>query len=380
MPLHDDIALISVDDHVVEPPTVWTDRLPAKYQEAAPHVVDGPNNTQDWVWEGRHYPVSLQGNPNTRRFRGDEAGKGDDFHSRSYADMIEACYDVHARVKAMDEDGVTAGLNFPTFPRFAGTGFLEAQDKELASLIVEAYNDWMIDEWAGSYPDRFIPMIITQLWDPALGAKEIERAAAKGAKAITFTENPATLGLPSFWTKHWDPVFAAASETGLSLCLHIGTSGKLVLPAPEATMAVPISLCGLNAMSACADLIYSGILHRHPTVKIALSEGGAGWVPYLVERMDYTWERTRIDVDKSIPPSELFKRHFWACFISDQTAIDNRHDIGIDKLMWEGDFPHNDSQFPLSRKLLEKSMTDVPDDEVRQITELNARELFNFWS
>jgi predicted TIM-barrel fold metal-dependent hydrolase len=246
--------------------------------------------------------------------------------------------------------------------------------------VVQAYNDWMIDEWCGSYPERFIPMIITPLWDPILGAKEIERCAAKGAKAITFPENPHPLGLPSFWTPHWDPVFAAAQETGLPLCMHIGTSGQLVSPAPEATMAVPISLCGLNAMSACADLIYSGILHRHSSVKVALSEGGSGWVPYLVERMDYTWARTRINVDKSIPPSALFKRHFWSCFISDQTAIDNRHDIGIDKLMWEGDFPHNDSQWPLSRKLLEKAMVDVPDDEVRRITELNARELFNFWS
>jgi predicted TIM-barrel fold metal-dependent hydrolase len=379
MPLNDDHVLISVDDHVIEPANVWVDRLPAKYKEIGPHIEDGPDNTQDWVWEGRHTPVSLQGSPNTRRFR-DDAGKGDDFHSRSYHDMIEACFDVDARVKAMDEEGVTAALNFPTFPRFAGTGFLEAQDKELALLVVQAYNDWMIDEWCGSHPSRFIPMVITPLWDPALGAKEIERCAAKGAKAITFPENPSPMGMPSFWTKHWDPVFAAAEETGMPLCMHIGTSGKLTMPAPEATMAVPISLCGLNAMSATADLIYSGILHRHPRVKVALSEGGSGWVPYLVERMDYTWARTRIDVDKSIPPSELFKRHFWSCFISDKAALDNRHEIGVDRLMWEGDFPHNDSQWPLSRKLLEKDMVDVPDDEVRQITELNARELFDFWS
>jgi predicted TIM-barrel fold metal-dependent hydrolase len=376
MPLTDEMKLISVDDHVIEPPHVWSDRLAAEYRDAGPHVVDGPDATQAWVWEGRSYPISLQGSPRTRRFRTD--GTGDDFHSRSYADMVEGAYDVHERVKAMDEDGVWTQLLFPTFPRFAGTAFLDAVDKELGLAVVQAYNDWMIDEWCAAYPHRFIPMILTPLWDPGQAAKEIERCAAKGAKAITFPESPVPLGLPSFWTRHWDPVFAAAQDTGLVLCMHIGTSGQLVIPSPESDFAVPISLCGLNAMSACADLIYCGILHRHPRVRIALSEGGSGWVPYLVERMDYTWERTRTSVDKSIPPSQLFRRHFWSCFISDQFAIDRRHDIGLDKLMWEGDYPHNDSQWPNSRVLLEKAFADVPDDDVRRIVELNARELFNF--
>jgi predicted TIM-barrel fold metal-dependent hydrolase len=173
-------------------------------------------------------------------------------------------------------------------------------------------------------------------------------------------------------------VFAAADATGMPLCMHTGTSGQLVVPSPESDFAVPISLCGVNAMSACADLTYSGMLHRHPGVKIALSEGGSGWVPYLVERMDYTWERTRTAVDKSIPPSQLFRRHFWSCFISDQFAIDHRHEIGIDKLMWEGDYPHNDSQWPNSRVLLEKALADVPDDDAHRIVELNARDLFDF--
>lgn len=173
-------------------------------------------------------------------------------------------------------------------------------------------------------------------------------------------------------------MFSAAEETGMPLSMHIGTSGGLVQPSKESGDAVGISLCGVNSMSACTDLIFSGLLHRHPQVKIALSEGGSGWVPYLVERMDYTWERTRLGVDRSERPSDLFARHFWTCFISDFTAIEMRHRIGVDKLMYETDYPHNDSNWPHGRKVLEEHLADVPEDEARMIVGLNARRLYAF--
>jgi predicted TIM-barrel fold metal-dependent hydrolase len=400
--LTDDVKVISVDDHIVEPPDLWQRWLPAKYRDVGPRVVevlaDGseqPVRVDDdgvvieternafhfWLSEGTRLPVALQGSPRTRRFRTD--GTDEDFHARSYNDMIPACYELKARLEAMDEDGVHAATLFPTYLRFAATGLLQTvTDKDgLGNAIVQAYNDYMIDEWCAGAPGRFIPMMVLPLWDPQGAATEIRRCAAKGFKTITFPENPAGLKLPSYWTDHWDPVFGAAAETGLVLSMHIGTSGSLVIPAPESTMNVPIALCGLNAMSACIDLIFSGLLNRHPDVKIALSEGGSGWAPYLIERADYTWERTRIAADRSLPPSELFKQHFWTCFISDQTAINTRHEFpgGVSKLMWEGDFPHNDSQYPSSRVLLEKALADVPDDEAKMIAETNARNLFNFW-
>jgi predicted TIM-barrel fold metal-dependent hydrolase len=152
-------------------------------------------------------------------------------------------------------------------------------------------------------------------------------------------------------------------------------------PSPESAVGsdvVPISLSPCNTMACMADLTFCGILQKHPKVKIALSEGGAGWVPFLVERMEYEWARTRTGVDRSISPRELYERHFWTCFISDRFAIESREQIGVHKLMWEGDYPHNDSEWPNSRKYLAEQMVDVPDDEVHRIVELNARELFNF--
>jgi predicted TIM-barrel fold metal-dependent hydrolase len=396
--LREEVRLISVDDHIIEPPNVWQDHLPREYREVGPRIVEvwpdssehaveldadgeinGPREALHfWQCEARRTPVSLQGSPRTRRFRTD--GTDEDFHSKSYSDMIPAAYDLKARLAAMDEDGVWAATLFPTYLRFAATGLLQVEDKSgLGLAIVMAYNDWMIQDWCGEAKGRFVPMMILPLWDPQAAAEEIRRGAAMGFKTITMTENPVPLGLPSFWTDHWDPVFQAAGETGLVLSMHIGTSGALTITAPEASFDVPISLCGLNAMSACADLTFCGMLERYPDVKIALSEGGSGWAPYLVERMDYTWERSRLVKNRSLPPSQIFKQHFWTCFISDQTAINIRYELGVDKLMWEGDFPHNDSQYPNSRILLEKSLADVPDDEATMIAETNARNLFGFW-
>jgi len=376
--LSTDVQPISVDDHVVEPAHVFVDHIESKFRDRAPRIVDR-DGVEGWLWEDRFHPLTFQGNANTRIFREGESGRGDDLYARRYEDMIPAVYDVHARVEAMDEDGVWAELLFPTFPRFGGTRFLEAEDKDLALAIVRAWNDWMLDEWCAAYPERFIPQTLVPLWDVPAAVVEIERCAEKGSRAVLFTENPHPLGLPSFPTGHWRPVFEACNATGLPLSMHIGTSSGLMSPSPESTPSVGIALCGVNSMSALGDLIYSGAFEGLPNLRVALSEGGAGWVPYVLERLDYTWERSRYEgLRNTERPSEVFARHLWVCIISDDYAIRNRDLIGVDKLMWEADFPHNDGNWPNSRKMLADSMVDVPDDEAQRIAELNARELYRF--
>ena len=376
--LRDDVQPISVDDHVVEPPHVFVDHIESRFRDRAPRIVER-EGVEGWLWEDRFYPHSFQGNAGTRRFRSGEAGRGADLAARRYEDMIPAAYDVHERVQAMDEDGVWAELLFPTFPRFGGTRFLDAHDTELALAMVRAWNDWMLDEWCASYPERFIPQTLVPLWDTTAAVAEIERCAAKGSRAVLFVENPHPLGLPSFPTGHWRPIFEACNETGLPISMHIGTSAGLLSPSPESTPSVGIALCGVNSMSALGDLIFSGTFNDLPNCRVALSEGGAGWVPYVLERLDYTWQRSRYEgLRNAEPPSEVFSRHVWVCIISDRYAIRNRDLIGVDKIMWEADFPHNDSNWPNSRKVLAEAMIDVPDDEARRIAELNARELYRF--
>ena len=379
MPLQDDMQLISVDDHVIEPPGVWQDRLPASMRDEGPRIVEGPSPEGQppadvWLYEGQVFP-----NIGLNAVAGKDRSQWGLDPTR-YDDMLPGCYDPVARVLDMDLDGVQAGLNFPTFPRFAGTVFLQGKDRALALECVKAYNDWTLDEWCAAAPERLIPCMLVPLDDPELAAAEVRRTAAKGGRTVTFPENPVPLGLPSFHSDHWDPFWAAVDECEMPVSMHFGTSGQVPMPSLDGPMAVWISLMGTNSQAAFADLLFSEVFHKFPGVKVSLAEGGIGWMPWLLERIDYTWERHSgyQDYNTSVRPSELVQEHIYGCFISDRTGILLRHEIGIDRIMWEGDYPHSDSQFPGSRKRAVEAFEDVPDEDVRKIVETNARRLFRF--
>jgi predicted TIM-barrel fold metal-dependent hydrolase len=382
MPLPEDAKLISVDDHVIEHPRVWQDRLPERFQEAGPRVVEVTDSsapgTEAWLYEGElvyTHGVSAAANRvdtnlNLRPVRFDE--------------MAPGCYDPKARVADMDIDTVQAQLCFSTFARYAGTRFLLGNDKELALACVEAYNDFIIDEWCAYAPDRQIPLIVLPLWDRDLCVAEIRRTAAKGAKAIGFPENPASplLSLPSWHSGYWDPVLAAAQETGMPLCMHVGTSGATPITSADAPTTVTMTLVACNSMATTMDLAYSGVFVRYPDLKVMLSEGGVGWMPYMIERADRMWERHKsydTAIDHGVLPSELIRRNIYCCFIDDDTAgLALRDRIGETQIVWESDYPHSDTSFPHSRKLLSEALRDVPDHDARRIAELNARELLHF--
>ncbi|WP_095046556.1 amidohydrolase family protein [Streptomyces sp. WM6386] len=372
MPLRDDMKLISVDDHLIEHPRVWADRLAAKDRDAGPRIIENDEGSQVWTYEGRVYP-----NIGLNAVVGKDPTEWG-WDPVRYDDMLPGCYDPAERLKDMDVDGVYAGMAFPSFPRFAGTVFLEGQDKGLALRCVQAYNDFVLDEWSATDPNRLVPVVILPMWDVEASIAELRRTAAKGAKTVSFVESPSPLGLPSFHTDHWDPLFSTFEEVDIPLSLHFGTSGTRPFTSPDAPEATFISLMGLNSMKALVDLCFSPVFHRHPSLKISLAEGGIGWIPYLLERADTTWERQRFwqDINQDVRPSDLFRKHIWGCFITDRTGISLRHDIGVDRIMWECDFPHSDSMWPNSRKVLHDAVVDVPDEEVHAMVELNARKLF----
>jgi predicted TIM-barrel fold metal-dependent hydrolase len=365
---------ISVDDHVIEPPQVWQDRLPVGLREQGPRVVEKPDGQQVWLYDGKEIPNLGHASVAGKSF---EEIRRDPIR---FDEMRAGCYDPAERVKDMDIDGVQAQMCFPSFPRFCGQTFAEAADKDLALLCVRAFNDYILEEWYGVYPERFIPLGIIPLWDPLLAVAEIERIAGLGARAIAFSEAPYALGLPSIHSRYWDPVFRAVSETGLALCMHIGSGSRLVGTSPDAPELVLKSLVGMGSIMAACDFMFSHVFHEFPDIKVTLSEGGGGWVPYIMERADncfdrYKWEDGRY---LEIPPSELFKKNIYVCVIDDRVAIELRHHIGVDKMLWESDYPHADSTWPHSRKAIEEMFVGVPEHELRQITELNARTLLNF--
>jgi predicted TIM-barrel fold metal-dependent hydrolase len=373
MPLQPDVQVVSVDDHVIEHPNVWQDRLPAKYKEAGPKNVRDDQGRDVWWFEG---------NPSFNGGLGAVAGKPREEYGLdpvTYDDMRKGCFDPKARIEDMDLDGVHAQLCFPTFCGFAGGTFFRATDKELAEACVSAYNDWMIDEWCAAMPGRQIPLVIMPFWDIDATVKEASRVAAKGAKGITFTEAPHALGLPSFHTSHWDPFLAVAEEAGLPLSLHFGSGGTPIV-APEAPFTAAIALFGLNSQMCTVDLVNSRIFERFPKLKVALSEGGIGWMPYILERTDYTWERHRYytGMADATRPSEIFRNNIYGCFIYDDAGLANIDLIGEKNIMFESDYPHSDSNFPHAREMLEKSLANIPDDRARLIAEDNARRVYNF--
>jgi predicted TIM-barrel fold metal-dependent hydrolase len=366
------LDLVSVDDHVIEHARVWTDRLPARHQEAGPHVVEA-DGREFWVFEGNRIDTmglnAVAGKEN-KQFSMDPV---------RFADMIPGCYDPVARAKDLLADGVRGSVCFPTFPRFAGVRFLDAKDKDLAAACVRAYNDFMLDEWSAAVPGMYIPMIIGPLWDPAAFAAEVRRCAERGARAVSFPESTHAIGLPSFHDRHWDPLWEAVTETEVVICIHIGTSGQSRMPSPDGGYAIEIALAPVNAQITLTDLLLSEIPHRFPTIRFAMSEGGIGWVPFALERADRTWEKHRYWAKMGDqPPSEIFRQCFWVCFIDERLGVEARHHIGIDRILWECDYPHADTPWPHSQRDVGHALKGLPDDDVAAMTHGNAERLFRW--
>ncbi|MFD0853908.1 amidohydrolase family protein, partial [Actinomadura adrarensis] len=207
--------------------------------------------------------------------------------------------------------------------------------------------------------------------------------AAKGCHSLTFTENPAAMGYPSFHDEYWDPLWRALCDTGTILNVHIGSSGRLAIPAVDSPPDVMITLQPMNIVQAAADLLWSRVIKEFPDIKIALSEGGTGWIPYFMERVDRTYEMhsvwTMQDFGGKLP-SEVFREHFLTCFITDSLGVKLRHDIGIDNICWEADYPHSDSLWPDAPEHLHKVLVkhDVPDEDTNKMTHENAMRWYSF--
>jgi hypothetical protein len=371
----EDLILVSVDDHVIEPRGMFDGLLPAKYQDKAPKLIRRDDGTDYWFYDGNEIPnVGLNavvGRPP------EEYG----IEPMSLDDMRVGCYDVHERVRDMSVNGVLGSMCFPSFPQFCGQLFARREDKDEAEAMVRAYNDWHIDRWCGAEPGRFIPLSIPVIWDPELGAAEVRRVAKKGCHAVTFSENPEKLGWPSLHSDHWDPFWTACADEGTVVCMHLGSSSQIVVTSAEAPIDVMISLQPINMVQAAADLVWSPILRKYPTLHFALSEGGIGWIPYALERIDYVYQHhhkwTGQDFGDMLP-SQVFKDRIITCFIDDAFGVDSRKYLNIDNITWECDYPHSDSTWPTAPEACMKYLADVPDEEIDKITHLNAMRHFQY--
>jgi predicted TIM-barrel fold metal-dependent hydrolase len=357
---------------VVEPPHLFEGRLPAKLQDGAPKIVETPAGHQVWEFEGSHY---TQMGMNAVAGRRPETVKVEPFR---FEHMRPGCYDITARIADMDVNGVWASLNFPSqITGFCGRVFFAATDLDLGLACIQAWNDWLFEEWYSEYPERIIPLGISYLADPARAVTEIERNARRGFRSVTLPERPHAIGLPSLWDRdHWDPIIRACAETDTVISLHVGSSG--LPPAPKGGPAVQLAatLFGQQSLHACAEWLWSGFGVRYPNVKIAMSEGGIGWVAMLIDRLDNIVDRSGYGLGWDHRPSDVLRRNFWFCTIDDPSTIDTRYTIGVDNIMVEVDYPHGDSTWPDTQAVLEKAWGHLPTAELRAMCSENAARLY----
>jgi predicted TIM-barrel fold metal-dependent hydrolase len=370
------VPVISVDDHLIEPADLFEGRMPAALADRAPRIVEFDNGQQAWEYEQSLYP-NIGLNAVVGKAREDWS-----MDPARFSEMRPGCYDIHARVADMDLNGVWASLCFPSLVAgFCGSVFSRSSDPELGLACVRAWNDWHAEVWAGTYPERIIPLQLPWLADIGVATAEVLRNAGRGFRAVSFPEFPARLGLPSIFSGAWDPFFEACAETQTVVCLHVGASGWAPLPSPDPPFELFPTLFPVNALLAAAEWLWSGVALRIPELSVAMSEGGIGWVTMLMDRADYVLSHSASGTESitwksDLLPSEVLGRNFYFCSIDDPSAVECRSRIGVDHIMVESDYPHADSTWPDTQAVLTATFGHLPEDELRAISAGNAARLF----
>lgn len=407
--------MISVDSHLIEPPTVWLDRLPAKHREQGPRWISDEHG-ESWLFEGsKRIPVDAM---STNGAVYPPENRAEMFRPLAWSEIPPACYDPAARIEAMNTDHELAALCFANMSGFAGSLFQRAQDKDLALLCIQAYNDWFLEEWVDAYPGRFIGLALIPMWDGKLAAAEAERAIAKGARSVSFSQAPHVVGFPRIDDESWAPLFSVMNEAGLPICTHLGTG---MSPAEEDATAdwskrmreamenndldklaeqmakesgsrrpmrrnlrpgTSTSVIGAKmGHETLMDWFDSAVLERYPELRLVLSENGVGWIPSVLSLADWTEELNRAGdaAEEARPlPSQVFQEHVYGCFIDEPIRPKLLDELGVDHIMVETDFPHTATNWPHSMERVDVCLQGLSDEARRKILRGNAERVFDF--
>lgn len=370
----EDVILVSVDDHVIEPRGAFDRHMPEKYKGRQPKVEE-LNGRDVWVFEdaatGYMGLNSVVGRPK------EEYG----MEPLGYEQMRRGTWDVKARVDDMNANGVLGSLCFPTFPGFAGQRFQMSKDRNVSLAAIRAYNDWHLHDWCNAAPGRFIPLMIVPWWDGQAAADEVLRMARQGVHAVSFSDNPALHGYPSIHDAHWEPFWKACSDNKVMICCHIGTGVKPEHASELSPIDAWITSMPMSISNSAADWLWAPMWKKYPDLRMTLSESGIGWIPYLLERADFTHRHHHAWTNSDfggLKPSDVFRKHIMSCFIEDEFGLRNLDAIGEDMVAFETDYPHSDCTWPESAETFWAQCQGLTEEQINKITHLNVMREYSY--
>jgi uncharacterized protein len=369
-------GFISVDDHVQEHPEVWTQRLSkAKWGDRIPHVERQADGTEHWVVDGQK--IDLPGVARAGAAMPDRARE-----PQRWDEVPKVAYVPAERLTAMDVDGVDYSVLYPTVAGLAGETFGRLTDPEFELACVQAYNDWLIEEWA-SASQRFIPQCLVPLSPVEATVNEIKRAVAKGHRGVVYPSVPMMLrDVPHINEPVYDPIWATCQDLEIPVCFHAGATRAIQFPpyqgfSSELTAALEAITRPVSSVLVVANFLYSRILFRFPKLKVVFAETSLAWGAYELELADHQFERQRLHTEGyDMLPSELFRRQCSLTGWFDKTGLQTRYYIGVDNLLWSTNFPQGTSTWPDSRTVIARCFEGIPENERRQVLIDNAAKLY----
>jgi predicted TIM-barrel fold metal-dependent hydrolase len=380
--------LVSADAHVLEPPGIWDAWLPKRYHDKAPKLVNDVDGGDAWQFAGAPDPDPI-GLVSTPGMAWDEFR----WTGVTYADARPGCYNGADRLSDMTIDGVDAEVLFP--PQRTIGHFLGDDDDDFVRAGIEAYNNFLFDEFCAPDRSRLVGMAQISSLGIDSAVEELRKAKARGFKGVVISCWPS--GGESIGDED-DPFWAAAADEQIPVTIHINLisrqarqktraatakAGSNRLYGGQSAKANAKAVAGLGSVfstvpATIGQLIFTGVFERFPELHIAMIETGVGWIPHFLEQIDDRYWRNRSwgNIPIKQPPSYYWYRNMSATFISDRNGIDNRYGAGVDNIMWSTDYPHHGNDWPYSRKTIADLMGHIAADERAKIIAGNAVRIF----